>query len=308
MIGTQLDLFADWHAAQAVVAQVAARSPGGGPQLDLFGDRNLQLEHARRALAEARTRDACGELVRLHRCFPEDATIAAELDLARRLEQRLVEIEAAFPGERPRLYLALAHAATATATAAVRTALLRRAAGELRRQGPEALLDGKPASVLWLAAGDAEAASAAAADAVRHSPRARFLAYLADVEHRLDHRTRARELYRQALALDPTDVDWDELADDDVRALPDIARTELELADGVAWAAPVGVVLGVLPIGDPPGDGATDPQSASELDRARRFLGALGRATRTRGPSMIEARREMRALAPQLLAAYLERR
>lgn len=280
-----------------------------GAQLDLFGRRHLQLEHARRALAEGRVGDARRELVRLRGCYPEDLEIAAELAFARALARRLRDIEAAQPGERPRLLVALAR----EATPGIRASLLRRAALELGRGGPTALLEDKPASVLLLEAGDAHAARAAADDATRHSPRARFLSYLADVEHRLDRRGRARERYRQALALDPHDVDWDELADDDVKSLPDIARTEFELPDGVAWAAPVGVILGVLPVGDPPpspapheGDAERRPPSA--LDQARRFLGALVRATRERGANAIDARREMRMLAPQLLAAYLERR
>ncbi|TMQ04339.1 MAG: hypothetical protein E6J90_33585 [Deltaproteobacteria bacterium] len=276
-------------------------------QLDLFGDRHLQLEHARRVLTEGRAGDACRELARLHSHYPGDPGIAEELALARSLDLRLAEIETAFPGERPRLLAALARAATP----AVRAGLLRHAAAELQRIGPTALLDGRPASALLLEAGDTLAAWTAADEAVRHEPRARFLAYLADVEHRLDRTGRAREDYRRALALDPYEVDWDELADDDVKALPDIARTEIELDDGVAWSAPVGVVLDVLPIGEPPPtsrDPALDHTSASPLDRARSFLGALIRASHARGAQVIAARREMRALAPQLLAAYLERR
>jgi hypothetical protein len=278
-------------------------------QLDLFGSRHLQFEHARRALAEGRAGDARRELVRLHDCYPEDLEIAAELAFARVLARRLREIEAADPGERPRSLVALAR----EATPGVRASLLRRAAIELGHGGPTALLEDKPASVLLLEAGDAHAAHAAAEAAVRHCPRARFLSYLADAEHRLDHRGRARERYRQALALDPHDVDWDELADDDVKSLPDIARTEFELPDGVAWAAPVGVVLGVFPVGDlpplpAPREGDAERKPPGPLAPARRFLGALVRATRERGANMIDARREMRMLAPQLLAAYLERR
>jgi Flp pilus assembly protein TadD len=280
-----------------------------GGQLDLFGDRHLQVEAARRALAEGRAGEACHELDRLRACYPEDPAIAAELELARGLARRLGEIEAAVPGERPRL---LAAAARATAPG-VRAALLQRAALELRSDGPTALLDGKPASVLLLEAGDAHAAWEAADDAVRASPRARFLGYLGDVEARLERKVRARERYRQALAFDPHDVDWDELADDDVRALPDIARDELELPYPVAWAAPVGVVLGVLPIGEPPAlpaprDAAADRRPPSALDQAHQFLAALIRGARDRGAQAIDARREMRALAPQLLAAYLARR
>ena len=160
---------------------------------------------------------------------------------------------------------------------------------------------------------------ATAVEAVRDSRRARFLAYLADVEHRLDHKTRALARYREALALDPYDVDWDELTNDNVKALPDIARTEFELDDGVAWTAPVGVVLHVLPVGDPPpppsspspapGEDAPAASAApAALEHARDFLRALVQATQDRGANALDARRQMRALAPQLLAAYLQAR
>lgn len=277
-----------------------------GAQLDLFGDRHLRLENARRALAGGRLEDAWRELVRLRSCYPDDAAIAAELDANQRLMARLGEIDARVPGERARLLLQL----TRTAHPSLRGWLLRRAATELHRaSGPTALLDGRSASVLLLEAREVHTAWAIAAEAVRESPRARFLAYLADVEHRLEHRSRARARYREALALDPHDIDWDEVADDDVKTLPDIAQGELELEDGVAWAAPVGVVMKVLPVGDPPptpADGDLHAPPGSALEQAREFLRALIRATHERGTHAIDARRQMRALAPQLLAAYLE--
>lgn len=279
-----------------------------GAQLDLFNDRHLRLEEARRALAEGRTQDACRELFRLRDCFPEDPGIAAELDLAQTLMHGLGEIEALAPGERPGPLVELARATTG----GLRAALLRRAAATLRQAGgPAALLDDKAASVLLLEAGDVHTAWAAAVEAARDSRRARFLAYLADVEHRLDHKSRALARYREALAFDPHDVDWDELTNDDVKALPDIARTELELEDGVAWAAPVGVVLHVLPVGDPPPSSAPGeglPEAPAELEHARDFLRALVQATQDRGANALDARRRMRALAPQLLAAYLQAR
>jgi hypothetical protein len=46
----------------------------------------------------------------------------------------------------------------------------------------------------------------------------------------------------------------------------------------------------------------------SALAQARRFLAALIRSMHEPGARALDARREMRALAPQLLAAYLERR
>lgn len=276
-----------------------------GAQLDLFSDRHLRLEDARRALAEGRLQDACRELFRLRDCYPDDPAITAELDVTRSLMRQLGEVDAMAPDERPRRLVNLARAAPAS----VRAWLLRRAAVELHEAGgPAALLDGKPVSVLWLEAGDTNTAWVTATEAIRDSARARFLAYLADVEHRLDHEGGARARYRDALVLDPYDVDWEEIADEDVKDLPVIARAEFELEDGLAWAAPVGVVLGVLPVGDlPPAsrDDIPDRNPPLALENAREFLRALIRAARDRGVHVIDARRQMRRLAPQLLAAYL---
>jgi tetratricopeptide (TPR) repeat protein len=305
VIGIQLDLFVERVPAAAAAADVEP-ADDARPQLDLFGDRHVQLESARRALIDGRAAAARRELLRLRRTYPADAVIAAELAQVRSFERRLAEIETAFPGERARLLVALGR----VSPPGLRASLLRRAAVALAAGDPSALVDGKSASCLLLQAGDLEAAWHAADAAARHCRSARLVAYLGDVEHALDRPARARERYREALALDPHDVDWDELADEEVRSLPDIARTELELADGAAWAAPVGAVLGVLPIGDPPPPlppGAGRQAGAAALGPARRFLAALTRAAHAHGADRIAARREMRALAPQLLAAYLQR-
>jgi hypothetical protein len=56
---------------------------------------------------------------------------------------------------------------------------------------------------------------------------------------------------------------------------------------------------------------AADQRAASlpvALQHARAFLDALVRASHDRGANMLAARRQMRTLSPQLLAAYLESR
>ena len=175
-----------------------------GAQLELFGDRHLRLEDARRSLAEGRLGDACAELDWLRRCYPEDAGIVTELELVRGLLDRLAEIDRLDVDNRPAALLELAR----SSALASRAWLLRRAAVELRAAGgPAALIDGKPASTLVLEAGDPHTAWDMAADAVGATPRTRFQAYLADVEYRLDQRWRSRARYREALALDPFDVD-----------------------------------------------------------------------------------------------------
>lgn len=276
-----------------------------GAQLDLFADRHVRLEGARRALAHGRPEDACGELVQLRRRYPDDAAIALELETVRALVARLEQIDGMPAGERARAIVEV----TRRAGESARPWLLRRAAMALREaSGSTGLIEGKAASVLLLAAGDPHTAWSAAADAVGDSPRARFLAYLADVEHRLGQKSRTRARYREALAMDPFDVDWDEVADEEVKALPEVAEDEMELEDGIAWSAPVGVVLKVLPAGEaPPSCAPHDPRNRSALVPPCAFLHALLRARLDPGTA-IEARRQMRALAPRLLAAYLESR
>ncbi|HEX8114259.1 MAG TPA: hypothetical protein VF516_41300, partial [Kofleriaceae bacterium] len=55
-------------------------------------------------------------------------------------------------------------------------------------------------------------------------------------------------------------------------------------------------------------DALADRRPTSALAQARRFLAALIRSMHEPGARAIDARREMQALAPRLLAAYLERR
>jgi hypothetical protein len=106
--------------------------------------------------------------------------------------------------------------------------------------------------------------------------------------------------YLHALLFDPHDVLWDDLRDDEVRALPDRARYEFELDDDpVAWSAPVGVVCGILPAASR--TGPLEPPAAAAVGRARAFVEAAARSDH------IDRRREMRRLAPTLLAEYLER-
>lgn len=319
MIGTQLDLFAQPDllpgspSAQAVPPAFPDLSTVDvlvvrGPQLDLFAERHLRLERARRTLSEGCAGEAVRELRDLLHRYPGDLAILAALELAQDVERRLRRIDGAAVGERPGQLLALARSVPVDLQAAV----LRRAAEALRHSDPAALFDSKAASVLLLHAGDLDAAQAAAEAAANASDRARFLAYLADVEHQRGRRDRTRERYRAALALDPHDVDWDEIRDDEVRSLPGVARLEFELEDGVAWSAPVGVVLGILPLGRAPviTADADVHGGGSSVARAQRFLAALirdrGGIGGTAGGVVIDARRQMRALAPQLLAAYLE--
>jgi len=126
----------------------------------------------------------------------------------------------------------------------------------------------------------------------------------------------ARVLYRSALLMNPYHPYFERIRDQDVRALPEVARYELEIeGDPRAWSAAAVMVTGVLPIqtGTRGMRARLDPgvPASDALVRARAFAAVLVEAFTARASgdqhAVIAARRAMRQLAPTLFAAYLER-
>ena len=132
---------------------------------------------------------------------------------------------------------------------------------------------------------------------------ARFFALLGDAEHERCNPRAARRHYLHALLLDPWGFRIDALRDEEVRGLPDVARSEMGLgAKPIAWAAAVGVVIGVLPARS---GRRLPPTMNPVLGEARAFLDALATA-QTGGERTVAARRRMKELAPELFAAYMD--
>jgi hypothetical protein len=154
-------------------------------------------------------------------------------------------------------------------TRAVRVALLRRAAHDAHRDG---------------------------------ALPARFFALLGDAEHHERNPRAARRHYLHALLVDPWGFRIDSVRDEEVRGLPDVARSEMGIAAAVPWAAAVGVVIGVLPARS---GGRLPPTTNPEVGDARAFIDALVTA-RSGGDGTVAARRRMKQLAPGLFAAYME--
>jgi len=259
-------------------------------QLDLFDDRHQLLVRARKSVAELRLGDARHELIGLCNRYPADPGLAAELARVQRLMVRMTDVELAAEADLPAALLELAaHVDGAGLGLDVRLALLRRVGETLSNaRGDAGLLNGQPPGYYFLLGSDIAAARASLEAAVALERRARFLALLGDAEP-------SRTRYAEALLLDPYDVAIDRVADDEVRSLPDVARFEMGLeADPIAWAGPTGIVTGVLP-------GVAVPVAAAdgELGRARAFATALARGS-------VADRKEMKRLAPELFAAYLE--
>lgn len=323
----QLSLFTDEAQSPAPVLPEEDSPPAGGgaAQLDLFSQRILQLGLTSEAIAAGRLDEAGRRLAALQARWPADPDLRGRAAQVAALERRLRGAQTLPDAARAPALLAVVRDLPPADGPwdALRAVLLRRVAEALgASEGEDAALEGQPPGYYLLEAGAVAEArtSLAAAVAVRRRPRALYL--LADATALLGEPGAARHLYLEALLRDPFDPALAAARDDAVRALPDVARDELDIEDEpTAWSAPVGIVTGVLP--RPAAPGACSPAEAAPpcaprsplqqqaLDRARRFVEALtaasAHAQRRDGEGVIEARRTMKRLAPTLFAEYLRR-
>lgn len=325
----QLSLFDDrtLFAAPVPLDGDAAPSPGGttpAGQLDLFARRTLRLSMAAEAIAAGELAEARRLLEEAVALDPADADVRRQAERVAALERRLGRARNSDAKAAALLEIARSLEPASGAFASLRRVLLRRVAEALReRDGDDGRLEGQPPGYYWLEAGDVAEAHASLTSAARVRRSARTLFLLADAATLLGEPA-ARRLYLEALLRDPFDPAFASVRDEAVRGLPDVARYELEIEEEpAAWAAPVGIVTGVLP---PPVGLALDeidevgvasaeaPRSAGQAEallRGRRFVAALAAASsrdaRRSGDAVIEARRAMKQLASALFAAYMAR-
>jgi hypothetical protein len=300
-------------------------------QLHLFSDRAVRLGHARAAIAEARLDDARRELAELKERFPDDPFMAREAARVAKLSRKLAAALAAPPEERAAALLAFARSSPGAPSRSARSAgdagepwsslhraLLRHVAHALAARGDDALLEGEPPGFYLIAAGDVQGAREQLARAVLRAPGAHALFLLGDASFLAGAVPDARRAYLGALLADPFDRGIESARDDDVRALPDVARDEVGIEEApAAWSAPVGVVYGVLPwpsglpreLIEAVGVGGRTGTEQRALGDARAFVEALAESTSPagRGAAAIEVRRRMKRLSPALFAAYMDR-
>jgi tetratricopeptide (TPR) repeat protein len=323
----QLDLFGNAVASVASTPAPVAPAevvPAAPPptdvlpgQVGLFEDRTLRWGRARVAIGAGRLAEACRELGELGARYPEDALATSEAERAEGIRKKLTKIDSPRTRARVKALLGLAREIVDDAEpwCSLRRVLLGRVAEEIRRaQGDDGALEGQPAGYYLIEAGAlAEAREAlTAAIAVRRSARALFL--LADVTLALGGEQRAaRRLYLEALLVDPFDPARASVRDQEVRLLADVARDDLEIEEEpVAWAAVAGLLTDVLqhpkrreePLAPPPPPDASLPPAQREaLGQARAFVAAFAR----RNGDQVEARREMKRIAPRAFAFYMAR-
>lgn len=164
--------------------------------------------------------------------------------------------------------------------ASLRRRLLVRAAADLiREQGDAGTLEGRFAGEILIDAGAYAEAEVSLAAALAARRAARALYRLADATFLRGDSAAAGRRYREALLEDPFDAALRDVRDAEVRALPGVARIELEIDDEPeAWAAPAGILTGVLPW-PARGDAATPGAGDDAIPPARRS-GARGRSSR----------------------------
>ena len=276
-------------------------------QLDLFGDRTVLLEAARRAADEGKSDEVRTRGAELIARYPDDPAVRRDVSA---LEDAVSPFEraAGLPASE-RAEALLAALRSAPPSGAVRAALLRAVANAVRAaRGDAGLVDGLPGGHFLLLAGDLDRAETSLRNAVAEQPTARLTAFLADVlSARADHAA-AHPLFLRALLDDPHDVRFDALLDAEIARLPTVAELEIEIEeDPTAWAAPVALVTGVLPIQEALFEATTVSRSNDRLSAPRAFVEAMKRA-HSPDDDGIAARRAMKRLCPPLFAAYLERR
>lgn len=329
----QLALFEDFDPA---ALQPADRpEPAAGAQLDLFEDRTLLLSRAREALIHLEATGARKALREAFARYPDDVRLADEVSRLENLAWRVEEALRTPEEARPEAFLAIAQMIAPSPSGALRrdvepsslvgrlwVATVRRAATEaIARAGDATMVRGVPPGELLLLAGDFDGARASLERALRVSPRARLLMCLGECARQTDDVLTARQLYLSALRANPYDIELAATGDEDVRALPGLARHRFEIErEPVAWTAAVGVVTGVLQL---PALLVTDseahwqaareglsPPRREALESANAFLEAL-RLSRTRASArnvkITEVRRTMKRLCPTLFDVVMGR-
>jgi hypothetical protein len=178
----------------------------------------------------------------------------------------------------------------ASLASAIVSGLYGAAAAALEQTAPGAVHEGRPAGWYWLKANRPdEAEKSLEATVALHNCRGVALVLLGNIAHDAREAAKARLHYRRAYITDPFKVPTDDIKDDAVKALLDDAQ-ELQLRPPEPWVPLVGFARGVLPL----------VREMSIHAEAARFQALLDRR------SAVEARKEMKALAPELFKLLME--
>lgn len=313
-MGEQLNLFGNTTAPMAEpVAVEPEEEPAdvaSGPlpgQMDLFGDRWLRASAAHRAIETFDLDTAADALRETMRSYPSDALLRERADLVAKLAASLRK--ARRKNKSPARSLAAIGPQVPPFLATAWHARLAELMQEELGQG--AVMEGIPAGLHWLRAGDPIRAEASLRLTIEREPsdcHARGI--LAEALFAQGRQHESRLVYRDALATSPAQVDVATAEDISVRDLPGLAEEEYELPGvPIEWAAAIGLLEGVFTPPAPLPNDWLDPASLEVLPPGVQFYrwlvaekAALDHAKR------IVCRRAMKALSPRLMKEVLARK
>jgi hypothetical protein len=222
------------------------------PQVELFHARYLHLQRARRLVAGGHVDLACSVYARLIRVYPGDAAIADEAHDIDTLRTMFADALAMPEDARWARLSSIAEQLDPASDmlSSLRRLVLRYIANEAKQMRGESIeVAGHPLAYLLIEAGLLDEAERLLSGLCQHAPCARDMFLHADLHVLRGEHSVARVLYRSALLMNPYHVYYERIRDQEVRALPEVARYELEIEDDPrAWSAAAGMVTGVLPI------------------------------------------------------------
>lgn len=265
-------------------------------QLDLLDSRGAKLVALAHLLEDARFAEAATRA----QAFAGEAGLAGALgELARTVTTAPGVEGLAALDLTPHLDV-IGGLSNASFTSALRRGQAVLVARRLEAEGPLAVAAGETAGHFWLLGGRPLDARRSLEDARRLAPYdVGVLVPLGNVLHLAGEHAGAREAFRQALRAAPEQVVLDRLLDEELASLVEETR-ELGLEPVAAWLPFVGFARGVF---------RPSPETFErEPTAADRFAAALlrSRLASSRGRPDVEARRELKRLAPALLALLLE--
>ena len=313
-MGEQLDLFGGTSVPPAKpLGTESEQTPvdaGSEPlpgQMDLFGDRWLRAAAAHRALETFDLEAASKALREMMRSYPSDPTLQERAVLVERLGARLRKVR------RQESSAARALAAISPDVPSFLAKEWNRCLAEWMEveAGSGATLDGVPAGLRWLRAGDPpRAETSLRATLERNASDGRARGYLAEALFAQNRQHESRLLYRDALAESPAEVDLTCTADIAVRDLPGLAEEEFELPGAaIEWAAAVGLIEGVfIPPANVPSDWLATATLAALPPGVQFYRWLVAEKAAEDHAARVACRRAMKALNARLLKEVLDRK
>ena len=313
-MGVQLDLFGEPQVQPAAPVEVEVEEepvelpPGPLPgQMDLFGERWLRAAAAQKAIEIFDLDAAAASLRETMHSYPSDAALRERAELVAKLaaSQRKAREKTKSPSR------ALAALAPEIPTFLEKVWHHRLAELMEEEHGLGAVVDSVPAGLHWLRAGEPTHAEDSLRRTLELDPsNCTARGALAEALFAQGRQHESRVIYRDALAMSPSDVDLRCAGDISVRDLPGLAEEDYELpGDPIGWAAAIGLLEGVfIPSATVPEDWLAPENLEGYPPGVQFYRWLVAEKAAPDDTKRIACRRAMKALNPRLMKELLARK